>query len=104
MSDAPLTTTTGLKVGDVLVVARRKKDDSGWWTSFRVVYKPPINRRIVPLMTLAMHPDPDRDFWDVDVTDGKNICTPLPEDQQPQGAIAMRMKHILSGLIKLEAE
>lgn len=110
MSDptAPLTTTRDLKVGDVLVVARQLADkrtgDPFWWKSFRVVLKPPINRRIVHVMTLKMHPEPDKDFWDVDLTDDKNVVTLLPEDMQPQGVIAMRMKHILSGLIKLEAE
>ncbi len=54
------------------------------------------------LMTLKMHIDEAKDIREIDLREGREICYLLPEDKWPQGVIAMRMKHIHLGRIKLQ--
>lgn len=102
LEQAALTTTEGLKPGDVLKVSRRLRDmrtgDPFWWTSFRVVLK--VRRRSLRVLTLKLHPDPDKDEWDIEF-DEETVVTYLPESQWPQGVSAMWMKLVQTGAIKI---
>lgn len=97
-----LTSTTGLAPGDVVVVAVELRDKTTgqpyWWKRFCCVIGKPLNRRYVTLLTLKMRPE-ERDMRDVDVT--KDVVTKLPEDQWPQGVVAMRTKLIMQRIVKL---
>lgn len=102
MSGEPLTSTEGLAPGDVVMVAVELRDKTTgnpyWWKRFCCVVDKPHNRRFVTLLTLKMRPE-ERDLREVDVT--KDVVTKLPEEQWPQGVIAMRMKLIMQRVIKL---
>ena len=96
-------TTEGLQPGDVVTCAVQLTDKTNgapfWWTTFRCVLDLPPSKRYVRLLTLKMHPDVDKDVREVDID--KDVVCKLEPDQWPQGVIAMRMKHITKGLIKL---
>lgn len=102
MSDR-ITTTKGLKPGDVLNVAVELLDKVTkapfWWRSFRVVTQV-SGPNHVQVMTLKMHIDPDKDEREIDIR--KDVVYVLAEEQLPQGVIAMRMKAYHTGRIKLE--
>ncbi len=95
-----------LKPGDVLVVDVTLTDKSTGqdrvWRRYACVLKIayPYNRRFT-LMTLKMHIDEAKDIREIDLREGREICYLLPEDKWPQGVIAMRMKWIAKGVIKL---
>ena len=97
-----LTTTEGLKRGDVVVVAVELQDKQTgapyWWKRFCTVHQQPVTRRYVELLTLKMRPD-DRDLRTVDIL--QDVVTLLPEAEWPQGVVAMRMKLIAQGIVKL---
>lgn len=101
--DAPLTSTLGLSAGDVCLVAvnliDRTTGNPFWWKRWTCVLEAPHNSRYVDLLTLKMDVDIDKDVRTVDVT--KDVVTRLPEARWPQGVVAMRMKWIAKGLIKL---
>lgn len=101
----PLTTTEGLKPGDVCVVAVKMRDRTTggdyWWKRFVVVAQNDTRGRHFSALTLKMHPDKEKDRRIIDIQETNNIVTFLPEDQWPQGVVAMRMKAIMTGLIKL---
>jgi hypothetical protein len=103
MPGAPLTSTEGLEIGDVLQVAVRligKHDGQPyWWKTFRCVLEltfPGYAR----LLILKMHPDPDKDIRDelINLTPDR-VFVKLEEHELPQGVLAMRMKHTSLGLI-----
>jgi hypothetical protein len=58
--------------------------------------------RFASLLILKMNPDPDKDIRleDFSTVTGQ-VIEFLPEERIPQGPIAMRMKHIMTGLIVL---
>lgn len=104
-----LTSTEGLEIGDVLLVAVELTDKATggdfWWKTFRVVVDHPVGS-YVRVMTLKMHPDPEKDFRDIyigELGDGgrRQIVELVPKDHWPQGVIAMHTKHIHTGHIKL---
>lgn len=103
----PLTTTEGLKAGDVLNVAVKLKDKSNgqdfWWRRFVAVLEVSGRRRLVAV-TLKMHPDLAKDVREISLGGDDQVVTYLPEEQYPQGVVAMRMKLIMTRVIKLDHE
>lgn len=103
MPSAPLTSADGLEIGDVLLCAVKlvgKHDGKDyWWKTFRAVLdtSPPFYAR---LLILKMHPDPDKDIRDerINFTHDR-VFTKIEEHEMPQGVLAMRMKHVSTGLI-----
>ena len=100
---APLTTTEGLKPGDVVTVSVELRDKATgnpyWWKRFAAVLPGPMTRNTAMLITLKLRPE-DRDTRHVDFR--KDVVVKLPEDQWPQGVVAIRMKLIMQGVIKLD--
>lgn len=103
-----LTSTEGLVPGDVLLVSVELSDKTTgadfWWKTFRVVVDHPIGA-YVRVMTLKLHPDPDKDFRDIYIGEGdggrRQVVEQVFPEQWPQGVVAMHMKHVHTGLIKL---
>ena len=102
MSD-PLKTTENLKPGDVCVVAVKMRDkrsgEDYWWKRFVVVIAVAGAHDLLTL-TLKLRPEERDERW-VELRDKDNIVTFLPEEQHPQGVVAMRMKLIMQGIVKL---
>ena len=101
----PLTTSEGLKPGDVVQYSLllRSKDsvERYWHTRFAAVTRV-VSKDIVKVLTLVMHPDPRFEPRLLKLSDKRStVVTFLPEDRWPQGVMAARMKHVLSGAIKL---
>jgi hypothetical protein len=103
MSDR-LTSARDLRAGDVCIVAVQLKDKTTgqpfWWKRFVAVLKP--MKRHAEMLTLKMHIDPDKDVRLVDFD--QDVVTKVEEDAWPQGVLAMRMKWITLGVIKLGDE
>lgn len=111
MTGSILKNTNSIKVGDVLLVSKQLTDKTTgqpyWWKTFRVVVSVmPVRRGgdgcFADLLILKMHPDLDKDLRTIDFTEEGLVVQELPEDQHPQGVIAMRMKMIHKGIVKLE--
>lgn len=107
MPSVPLTSTRGLAIGDVLLVAVRligKSDGQPyWWKTFRCVLDVE-SATMARLMILKMHPDPDKDIRDEAIVfTPERVFTKVEEHEMPQGVLAMRMKHISLGLIQLDS-
>jgi hypothetical protein len=96
-----LTTSKDLKPGDVCMVAvqlRDKTDGSTfWWKRFAAVVA--THGRHAEMLTLKPQLDLDRDLRMVEFD--RDVVTKLEEYQYPQGVIAMRMKYITLGHIKI---
>lgn len=112
--NAPLRTTEGLRAGDVLQVAIQLTDKMNgqpfWWKRFVCVIRV-YNRRRFKAFTLKMKPNLSDDGFDSDIREidlsermEQQVVTLVPERIQPQGVIAMRMKAIHMGWIKLGDE
>lgn len=99
-----ITDARALKVGDVVTVAVELPDKSHpghtfWWKRFAVVVEETFREDTIYLLTLKLHPtENDLRFVDTD----RDVVHLLPEDQWPQGVIAMRMKAIHMGWLKLD--
>ena len=111
--DAPLTDASTLRVGDVIQIAVQLPDKTTgqpfWWKRFACVVgeAPPrrtIRRITFYALTLKMQVDMERDLREIDLQDEKTVVTYLPEERHPQGVIAMKMKLVALGHIKLEGE
>ena len=110
LPSVPLADNTSLHVGDVIQVSTQLRDKTTgqpyWWKRFMVVTKVP-RRHVgwVRALLLKLHPDLDRDFMEIGFsTDTHNrlqVVTKVPEDKWPQGVIAMRMKAVTLGWVKL---
>lgn len=110
VSDAPLTTTEGLRLGDVVQIAVQLTDKQTgqpyWWKRFAcVTWLPGLSpagraRGHFRALTLKMRPE-ERDLRDIDLGEENQVVTKLDEDRWPQGVVAMRMKLITQGLVKL---
>ena len=108
MNDAPLVTTETLNVGDVVQISVHLQDRSDrskwfWWKRFACVTRV-RNRRSFDALTLKMRPDMDTDLRTVDLAqdgDRPQVVTRLDESRWPQGVVAMRMKLLARGMIKL---
>jgi hypothetical protein len=103
---APLTSTEGLKLGDVVQIAVQLRDDYGklfWWKRFAVVVTlPKRSGDHFYALNLKLHPTQD-DVREVDFdTDGgrPQVVTKL-EEPWPQGVAAMHMKLVAQGVIKI---
>lgn len=109
MTGQIITNTNDLKPGDVLLVSIQLTDKQTgqdfWWKTFRVVMRKPITKHYAQLLILKMHPDFDKDLreidFDPDASEKKQVIQIVPEDAWPQGVIAMRMKLITLGKLKL---
>ena len=107
--NVPLQDTTVLKLGDVVQIAVRLSDkitgERFWWKRFACVVQLPKPfkwgwaTRFYAL-TLKMHPT-QADLREIDLDDENQVVMLLPEHMWPQGVVAMRMKHIHLGNIKL---
>lgn len=104
MSGDPLESTEGLKPGDVvqysLHLRSRQTGEMYWHTRFAAVTQV-IGRRSLEVLTLVLNPDPKYEPRQLRIGDPATVVTFLPEDQWPQGVMATRMKHIMTGTIKL---
>jgi len=103
MPSAPLTSTEGLEIGDVLMVAVKlvgKHDGKPyWWRTFRAVLDV-RGKLYANLLILKMHPDPDKDIREEQIVfTPERVFTKVEEHELPQGVLAMRMKHTTTGLI-----
>lgn len=91
-----------------------KTRDTFWWKRFACVVELPRSARSriigVPhrgytfmALTLKLRPDMDKDLREVDLRDRDRpqVVTYLPEERWPQGVVAIRMKLIALGLIKI---
>lgn len=103
----PISTFEGVAPGDVLLVSRQLRDkrtgEPFWWKSFRCVIEP--NRRrhwMAMLLTLKMYPDVKKDVWEVDLRDEATVVQFVDPADWPPGVLAMRMKALATGLIKLD--
>ena len=101
----PLSDTIGLKPGDVVLVARELKDKATgqpfWWRSFRAVLAVSTVKHMT-VLTLKMHPDPEKDVWEIDFRDDvRQVVTKLEPCDWPIGVVSMRLKAIHQGHIKL---
>jgi hypothetical protein len=97
-----LTTTEGLKVGDVVSLATtyrdRRNGEMRWWTRFAIVTGMPVTRHHVTLTRLQ--PDmSDPDERQVDIEEA--VVRLIPSTQWPQGVSAMVMKAIAKRQIEL---
>lgn len=104
MTDTPLEDTHDLKPGDVvqysLHLLSKMTGELYWHTRFAAVTQV-ISRRSVEVLTLTLNPDPKYEPRTLDLHDRKTVVLKLPEERWPQGVVAIRMKHILKGAIKL---
>ena len=102
MSDR-ITDARTLKPGDVVMVAVELRDrrtgGTYWWKRFCAVLAKPTTRLNAVVVTLKQEID-DKDVRDIRFD--KDVVTLVEESAWPQGVIAMRMKWIMKGLIKLE--
>lgn len=111
MTDAPLTDTTVLKLGDVVQIAvqltDRQTGQPYWWRRFAAVVElGPISRtrrgRYFCALTLKLHPDIDKDRRRIDLKEENQIVTLVPEERWPDGVVAIRMKLIAQRKIPLD--
>ena len=97
-----ITSTEGLKPGDVLLVSVQLTDKTTgapfWWKTFRVVLEV-SNRSWARLLTLRLEIDPEKDEREVDFR--KDVVVPVLEHQMPPGVAAMFMKHLARGAFKV---
>lgn len=111
LPQAPLVTTEGLKVGDVVQIAVQLQDkmtgEAFWWKRFAVITRLPrahLRHRMHYFMalTLKMHPDLETDLREINlVTDEKSrpqVVTKL-EEPYPQGVSACLMKALAMGWV-----
>lgn len=107
--NAPLRTTEGLHPGDVVQIAVQLEDrqtgGTFWWKRFAAVVQVHNRRRFMAL-TLKLHPDPDKDLREVDLSERmeQQVVTILPERIWPQGVAACHMKALAKGWIKIERD
>lgn len=103
-----------LKGGDVIMVKvwLRDKEDREKifpWRRFACVITTPRGRSRVPTLNLKAVLDMDRDVRDIQLDgsngpgQGSDEVYLVPEDKWPQGVVAMRMKYIALGYVKLES-
>ena len=107
-----------LKPGDVLVIdvtlTDRVTGQDRIWRRYACVLERALNLWVVPVsvaggyskyhftaMTLKMQIDEKKDIREINLREERERCYLLPEDKWPQGVIAMRMKWIAKGVIKL---
>lgn len=97
-----------LSIGDVVQISVQLRDrQTGhefWWKRFACVLSvgKPWHQEFSAL-TLKMQVDPQKDVRTISLDDENQVVELLPEDKWPQGVIAMRMKWITKGLIKLDS-
>lgn len=100
----PIRTTAGISRGDVvqysLLLRSRTTGEPFWMTRFGAVTEvlPTLSLQV---LTLVPHPDPKYEPRWLDLGSADTVVVILPEDRWPQGVLAMRMKHVLTGAIKL---
>ena len=103
-ADGPLTSTDGLRHGDVVQYSLRLRSKQNgelyWHTRFAAVVEL-TSRRYLKVLTLVLNPDPKYEPRTLRLGDPDTVVTFLPEDRWPQGVMATRMKHIMTGNIKL---
>ena len=100
----PLTTTAGLKRGDVVQYSlqlRSRRDGEPFWHTRFAAVTDVLTATTVEVLTLVLAPDPRFDPRLLHLSSKATVVTFLPEDRWPQGVMALRMKHIMKGAIKL---
>lgn len=103
MGDEPLTDTSHLRAGDVLIVAtRRESRQTGrdyWQKKFCVVAKTPATRNGAQVFDLSW--PGAATSWSVVCATWDQILTFVPPERWPDGVKAMRMRLIMTGKLKL---
>lgn len=99
----PLTTTEGLRKGDVLMVAVKLVDQTTgqdyWRRRFVAVHEKPRLRTHLRCVTLKLAIEP-KDYREVNVA--TDVVTRVQGDAIPQGVSAMLMKLIHTGQLRLD--
>ena len=106
----PLTSAEGLKVGDVVTVSTPLKDKKTGelfrWNRFMVVLSEPDYAQSFSALTLKMHVT-EKDYRVIYISPNldkqSEVVCKIEEKDWPQGVIAMRMKLIMQGIVKLGA-
>lgn len=112
---APLKDTSTLTAGDVVQIAVKLQDkitgQDFWWKRFAVVVskhvgfaRPGQGHRLLrrfTALTLKMHPDFDKDLREIDLSEEDVIVTKLEPERYPQGVVAMRLKALALGWVKI---
>lgn len=97
--------TEGLKPGDVVQYSLRLKGkfdrEPYWMTRFAAVLDA-VSHTHLQVLTLVLHPDPKYEPRWLSLRDKDTVVKFLPEERWPQGVMATRMKHIMTGAIKLD--
>lgn len=95
-----------LKPGDVVVVdvtiTDRATGQDRIWRRYACVIKT-TGKHFVGVLTLKLKPEA-KDYRDIHLTRGNEVVYLMPEDKWPQGVVAMRMKLIAQGKIKLSGD
>ena len=103
--NAPLTSTKGIKPGDVLLVAVRLLDkrtrEPFWWRRFVAVLDVD-DRTLLTVLSLKPIVDIAKDLRTIQISTPDTVVTLVPQEQWPQGVSAMWMKYAAMGLIKLD--
>jgi len=109
MENALLSSTEGLKPGDVVQIATKLTDKvtgkDFWWRRFCAVTKVRSRWRI-EVLHLKMHPDLDKDLRDINLNEALDaqVVTLLPPERMPQGVTAMLMKALHKGWVKIDGQ
>ena len=103
----PLNTAEGLKPGDVVQLSTKHQDkktgEDYWWKRFAIVRRVGDRRLGVEVLHLKMHPDLEKDIkiLMMGALPDDQVITLLDPAQYPQGVVAMRMKAIMKGWVRL---
>ena len=103
MTTGPLQNTRGLRPGDVVQYSIKLTPRGGqpyWMTRFGAVTEV-LTGSIVEVLTLVLHPDPRFEPRTLQLRSPDVSVTFLPPERWPHGVVAIRMRHIMTGKIKL---
>lgn len=102
---APLVDTTDLRLADVVQISVRLTDvvtgQPYWWRRFACITRLGGSRRTLKALTLKLCPDMDKDLRVIDLHDSDQVVIKIPEERWPEGVVAIRMKLLMQGHIKL---
>lgn len=101
-----ITSAYDLKPGDVTVIdvtiTDRATGQDRNWRRYACVLRT-TGKLLIVVMTLKLHPEP-KDHRTINLRSDDERVYLLPEDKWPSGVVAMRMKHIAKGVIKLSGD
>lgn len=104
MSETRIHKGTDLRGGDVIIIAKYLRSKSGDYYWLRqlacVTSTEECSRRLVPFIILKPNVNPDWDIGKVDVN--RDHIYRIDPDKWPPGSLAMRIKYVTLGLIKID--